>query len=320
MAPKPLVSIVTPSLNQSQFLEATICSVLSQDYPHIEYIICDGGSTDGSVEIIHKYKDRLAWWCSEKDEGQSAAINKGLGRAKGKILAWLNSDDCYLPGCVSTIVSAFERYPDAGLIFGNLEIIDEHGQRVKSFPYQDWTLADQLTHKVTLLQPASFWRREVMDSVGLLRTDLHYAMDLEFWIRIGRRYTIKSLDQVLAQYRVSSINKGSTQTTRWGPEFIKILDELYSEKNLTPDILSLKEKAYAGAYLTGARSLLYAYETLMARVWLRKAASLDPRCLYSSDWWQMYGKALLGRHIFPRCRPVAAIIKKSFKKNINHEA
>lgn len=319
MFTKPLVSIITPSLNQSQFLEATICSVLNQDYPHIEYIICDGGSTDGSVEIIRKYADRLAWWCSEKDEGQSAAINKGLTRAKGEIIAWLNSDDCYLPCCVSTIVSAFVQYPDAGLIYGSLEIINASGQRVNNFPYQCWTLADHLTQKVTVLQPASFWRREVMDSVGLLRTDLHYAMDFEFWIRIGRRYMIKSLDKVLAQFRVSSVNKSSTQTIRWGPELIKILDGLYSETNLPSDILLLKGKAYAGAYLNGARAFLYRYDTLMARVWLRKAALCDSHCLYSGEWLSMYSKALLGRRIFPRYHLLMSMIKRSIKKIIRKQ-
>ena len=114
----PLVSIVTPSFNQARFLEATLRSVLEQDYPNIEYLVVDGASTDGSVEIIRRYADRLTWWVSEKDNGQSEAINKGMRRARGEFIGWLNSDDIYLPGAVSAAVSAFLSHPQAGLIYG----------------------------------------------------------------------------------------------------------------------------------------------------------------------------------------------------------
>ena len=124
-----LVSIVTPSYNQSRFIEDTIRSVLSQDYPQIEYMIVDGGSTDGSVEIIKRYEDQLAWWVSERDQGQTDAINKGFARATGDILAWLNSDDTYEPGAVSAAVKYLQEHPEVGMVYGDCNYIDENGER-----------------------------------------------------------------------------------------------------------------------------------------------------------------------------------------------
>ncbi len=125
----PRVSIVTPSFNQAAFLEETIQSVLSQDYPNLEYIIIDGGSTDGSVEIIKKYADKLAYWVSEKDTGQADAINKGLIRVTGEIVAWLNSDDIYLPGTIRAAVEALQAHPDCGLVYGDVLSVDAKGSR-----------------------------------------------------------------------------------------------------------------------------------------------------------------------------------------------
>ena len=123
----PLVTIVTPSYNQADFLEATICSVLEQDYPNIEYHVVDGGSTDDSLKIIRKYAERISWWVSEEDSGQAEAINKGLKRAKGEFVGWLNSDDIYQPGAISSAVEAFRSNPQAGVIYGDAWSIDSQG-------------------------------------------------------------------------------------------------------------------------------------------------------------------------------------------------
>jgi glycosyltransferase involved in cell wall biosynthesis len=307
-SPCPRVSIVTPSYNQGQFLEETIRSVLLQGYPDLEYFVIDGGSTDYSVQIIQKYAGWLAGWVSEKDKGQSDAINKGLARTSGNIIAWLNSDDVYLPGCVSDIVSIFNQYPDAGMIYGNLEYIDENSKKMGDFPYMTWTFSDQLTQKMVVFQQAAFWRREVMDSVGMLRNDLHYAMDFEFWIRIGRRYKIVSLNRILAQYRKSSVNKGETQRAAWGPEFIKIIDDLYAEPDLPPEILMLKREAYAGAYFYGAERFQRT-STFKARIWLLKALLCNPYSLYSNGWWRTYVKAFLGQRIYEWCRSIKSKLR-----------
>ncbi len=152
----PRVSIVTPSFNQAAFLEETIQSVLSQDYPNLEYIIIDGGSTDGSVEIIEKYADRLAYWVSEKDAGQADGINKGLVRATGEVVAWLNSDDTYLggaietflPGSIRSAVAALQANPDCGLVYGDVLAVDAAGQKLNLARYDDWNLDDLLRFKI----------------------------------------------------------------------------------------------------------------------------------------------------------------------------
>ena len=152
---EPLVSIITPSYNQAQYLDDTIQSVLRQDYSNLEYIVVDGGSTDGSQEIIAKYKDKLAWSVSEPDQGQADAINKGFRKAKGEIIAWLNSDDLYLPGVISSAVAAFQNNPDAGLIYGDAVSADADGKLLNELRFSRWQTLDLLQFKV-LCQPAVF--------------------------------------------------------------------------------------------------------------------------------------------------------------------
>jgi len=302
MVSMPLVSIITPSYNQAQFLEQTIQSVLNQDYPRIEYIICDGGSTDGSVDIIRRYEEKLSYWVSEKDDGQSHAINKGLQRASGDFIGWINSDDYFLPNCVSSIVSAFAQNPHAGMIYGNIEVINETGQKVSDVPFKPWSFADQLTQNMIIMQPGSFWKRSVMNSIGWLRTDLHYAMDFEYWIRIGRKCDIVGLNQILARFRVSNVNKGSTQSGGWPQEFLKILDDFYEDVSLPYHIVNLKKYAYAGAYLRGAEAFLCACDVTNARLWLLKALSSNKALICSGAFWAALLKAFMGVRLYKYMR------------------
>ena len=172
----PRVSIVTPSFNQAAFLEETIQSVLSQDYPELDYIVIDGGSTDGSVEIIEQYADRLAYWTSEKDSGQADAINKGLARTTGEIVAWLNSDDTYLPGAIHAAVEALQANPECGLVYGDVLAVDGQGQPTNLIRYEDWGLDGLLQFKI-IGQPAVFMRREALAKAGELDTSFHFLLD-----------------------------------------------------------------------------------------------------------------------------------------------
>src|SRR5512142_3420630 len=133
LSTNPRVSIITPSYNQAQFLEASIQSVLQQDYPNIEYIVADGGSKDNSVEIIKKYQDHLAWWVSEKDKGHADALNKGFSHATGEILAWLNSDDVYYPDAVAEAVAVLQQHPEVGMVYGDADLIDNAGAAIGRF-------------------------------------------------------------------------------------------------------------------------------------------------------------------------------------------
>jgi len=201
-SPWPRVSIVTPSYNQGQFIEETIRSVLLQGYPDLEYIIIDGGSTDGSVDIIRKYEDWLACWVSEPDKGQSDAINKGFARARGDIFAWLNSDDTYEPGAISMAAQYLIEHPNVGMIYSDCNFIDETSRVIGRHRTGHFDLNELLRGYNHIPQQATFFRREVWQKAGPLDITLHYAMDYDLWIRIGLNSCVRYIPGVPANFRV----------------------------------------------------------------------------------------------------------------------
>jgi glycosyltransferase involved in cell wall biosynthesis len=205
----PRITIVTPSFNQAQFLERTIRSVLDQEYPRLEYLIMDGGSTDGSVEIIRRYAGRLTYWTSGPDGGQAAAINAGWRMAHGEVLAWLNSDDFYLPGALSAVGHAFAEHPDAPLVYGQTRLVDADGLPLGTVgsAYRPQLL--MYSHQL-IPQPSSFFRRSAIDAVGLLDESLHYSMDLDLLLRLSGIARPLMLQQTLAEATVHS----EAKTTR----------------------------------------------------------------------------------------------------------
>jgi glycosyltransferase involved in cell wall biosynthesis len=212
MTELPCVSIVTPSYNQAQYLEETILSVLDQDYANLEYIVMDGGSTDGSVEIIRKYTDRLAYWTSEPDEGQSDAINRGFEKSTGQILAWLNSDDTYEPGTIQAVVDEFLAHPEARLVYGEGWYIDDEGLRIRPCSFvQSRFPSNYIYNRDPILQQAAFWTRALWDEVGPLNQSLNWVFDWDWFIRAYHKTSFHYVPKILANYRVHPQAKTRTQ-------------------------------------------------------------------------------------------------------------
>jgi glycosyltransferase involved in cell wall biosynthesis len=218
----PLVSIVTPSRNQAAFLEATMQSVLGQDYPEIEYLIIDGASTDGSLEIIKKHQKQLAYWVSEPDLGQTDAINKGFAHARGEIFAWLNSDDMVLPGTISRAASYLVNHPEIGMVYGDADFIDESGRVIGRFPARQ-TDYRRLKHGyVHIPQQSAFFRASLWHQVGPLDPSFYFAMDYDLWVRIARIARIDYIPEVWSCFRLHQDAKTIAADDRCWPEMMRI--------------------------------------------------------------------------------------------------
>jgi glycosyltransferase involved in cell wall biosynthesis len=206
----PLVSILTPSFNQGTFIADAIESVLSQDYPHIEYLVVDGGSRDSTLDVLRRYNRRVRW-LSEPDAGQADAINKGIALTRGDILAWLNSDDVYTPGAVSRAVEEILTHPAAALVYGQAEEIDQAGAVTRLYTHVGPFDLQRLIHCLDfIVQPATFFRRTAFMAVGGLDASLHYCLDYDLWIKLGLRYPVCYIPEVLARSRVYPETKTAT--------------------------------------------------------------------------------------------------------------
>ena len=205
----PRITVVTPSYNQAQFLERTLASVHGQGYPDLEHLVLDGGSTDGSVEIIRRYADRLAWWRSERDAGQSAALREGFDRSTGEVLCWINSDDTLAPRALERVGRIFSERPEVDLIYGGLRTIDAHDRRL----FTQWAALDLGTlvyESAFTSQPSSFWRRAIYQKAGGVDPAYRFAMDYDLFIRMllaGARAL--KIRPVLANYRIHPATKSS---------------------------------------------------------------------------------------------------------------
>jgi glycosyltransferase involved in cell wall biosynthesis len=223
MIRQPLVSIITPSFNQARFIDATIRSVLEQDYPSIEYIIVDGGSNDGSVEIIQRHAGKLAWWVSEKDNGQTDALNKGFSHARGEILAWINSDDTYEAGAIANAVSYLSQHPETAMVYAGTNFIDEDGRVIGRFPAAQTDYRRLRQGYVHIPQQASFFRAALWQQVAPLDPDFYFAMDYDLWVRLAKLAPLAYLPgQTWANFRLHSTGKTIAADDRCWPEMLKV--------------------------------------------------------------------------------------------------
>jgi glycosyltransferase involved in cell wall biosynthesis len=290
----PLVSIVTPSFNAARFLGQTIESVLAQDYARIEYIVMDGGSTDGTLDILRRYEPLKLTWISEPDSGAADAIDRGFTRSHGEILAFINADDVYTPGAVATAVRAFERNPEAAVIYGGGIWIDESGEHIREYPTAEFD-AERLARDCFICQPASFVRREAFENVGGLDPRLQLTFDYELWMRLARTYKFHRIDDVLALSRMHRSNKSLGQRQGVFKETFKILQRhygyvpfewIYSYLCFCADG---RDQFFEALQPSTVRYL----QSLPAGLWMNRASMGK----YFADWFRVMSAAGLRRRI-----------------------
>jgi glycosyltransferase involved in cell wall biosynthesis len=305
-SPWPLVSVVTPSYNQGQFIEQAIRSVLLQGYPNLEYVIMDGGSTDGTVEIIRKYEPWLAYWVSEADRGQAHAVNRGWQLAHGEVLGWLNSDDRYVSGALSRVARAFCGTPSTALIYGDCATISDRNERTGVKGMAAYSLESLLCGK-NMGQPAVFVSLSAVARAGYLNEDLQYALDFEYFLRIWSEFPpegFRYVGAVLAESREWSGTKSMSTAERFGAEYKQALDALFDRANLPERIRALRRAAYSrSVYLRQARLNYQAGHIRGAFSNFVKALLLEPEPSEKSRMLWQAGRALT-RRLVSRPRPM----------------
>ena len=315
----PLVSIVIPSYNQGIFLEQAVRSVLEQTYKNIELLVIDGASSDQSVSILREYTDRIGYWVSEPDRGQTDAINKGFHRAKGEYIWWLNSDDMLLPNSVESTVSFLETHPDVDMVYGDLEWIDENGGIIKEYRYAPFDFLSSITKWIDISQAGAMARHEALRSARYLDESLHYLMDRDLWIRLAvNGCQIRYHPKTLARFRVYDQSKTQAGSIRAAEERYETtrtaLKHPYFEVH--PDD---KLKAWARTHAACARVYMKCgeYKLSLWEIW--RTLRTSPCVVFSSDVltalvWSVPG-LLLGFECISKLRHALRSIRFRAREN-----
>ena len=281
----PLVSVITPSLNQGEFIQETIESVLSQTYPNFEYIVIDGGSSDQTLEILGSYGDGLRW-LSEPDHGQSQAVNKGWQLARGEIITWLNADDLLAPDAINNAVLGLQSSNNelAG-VYGDCDFIDEKGQHLGKYPSHPFDY-DQLVWRAEdfIPQPGSFIRSGWAKRVGMLDENLHFVMDYDLWLRLGMRARLEYLPKKMAFARLHGGAKTLSSAPLFGEELALVFLRLMDHPDFPAHLKQHRNSILANANIHSASYCFWGGETARARYYLFRAWQQTPMIRVRSFW------------------------------------
>lgn len=272
----PIVSIVTPAYNQGRYLRETIDSVVRQDYPGIEYIVIDDGSTDETPLIIKEYSRKLIG-ISRENKGQARTLNEGWALAKGKYIGYLSSDDILYPGAIESLIKRLESDPEVVCVYPDCDLIDEYSRVIKRNTCRRFDLEDLLIRQECYIGPGALFRREAFEAVGGWKPELRLAPDREFWIRLASRGSVIFHEEILAGYRLhtSSISY-SDVSEAVGREYILVLDQFYAQANVPAELIARKEEAYGRATLILARNCFRAAEFHRGLQLYREACAFHP--------------------------------------------
>ncbi len=274
-----LLSIITPSLNQCAYITEAIDSVMKETHTKLEYIILDGGSTDGTFSVLEEYGRRYQQirWMSESDKGQAAAVNKGMKMAKGDIIAWLNADDVYMLGALDIVSEYFQKYPEVDIVYGDCDYTDEAEGFLEAYSTAPYDYAKLVKFAINYIpQPATFIRRRVLESVGFLDESLHYVMDYDYWIRAGLRHNIAYIPVKLAKMRVHRDAKSIKNLGNFSQELLAIYTKLFSSVDLPDAVRKLEKEAMHHAYYRAAHIAFWANQPDRAYQYGQKALQLKP--------------------------------------------
>jgi glycosyltransferase involved in cell wall biosynthesis len=249
---RPLVSIVTTSYEHAPYLEETLRSVLEQDYPRIEYLVVDDGSTDASPEIVRRYADRLAWWACQENEGQVAALNRAFSHATGDLLGFVNSDDTLLPGAISQVAEAFAREPDLVAVYGDVYLTNERSERLEYGVAGPWDMARMAKTVYTPHQPSTFWSRRAWEAAGPFNERAWALFDVEFNLRAGLLGEVRYLRVPLATFRLHPESKSLSRHRRMAEECLRFSKEFFESPDLPPQLRPYARAARATLYRRAA--------------------------------------------------------------------